>query len=488
MDKKKQGKAIFFDQPKGLSTLFFTEVWERFSYYGMRAILIYYIYDSISNGGLGFSKEDSLAIMSIYGSMVFMSSVLGGWVADRLFGLKKTVFVGGLLILLGHLVLSMPYGTLALFVSLTLIILGTGLLKPNISGMVGKLYSGDDAKRDIGFSIFCMGINIGGLIAPLIVGTIGQKYNYHAGFSIAAIGMVFGLFQYSNQRHKKLRKIGDTPTNPLSKNEQKKIKRYTFVVLTILVISIVLALKLNFKLGFLVNMISAIGIALPIYYFARMLTSKKVTKIEKKGLIAYIPLFLASVVFCSLEEQGASTLAIFASERVNNTLFGIHIATSWFQSLNPVFVVILTPVFVALWTKLGNHQPSTVVKFSLGLVFAGVSFILLMLPAIIYGNTVRVSSLWLISSFFLVVIGEMCIIPVGLSVTTRLAPKAFESQTMAIWFLSNAGAQALNAQVVKFYTTNNESFYFGAIGAIGIGFGVVLFLLKNKIKCLMKNS
>lgn len=186
----------FLGQPKGLATLFFTEMWERFSYYGMRAILMYYIYDTVANGGLGLPKATALAIMSIYGSMVFMSSIIGGWVSDRVLGSRKTVFIGGLLIIAGHIVLATPFGVPALFVSIMLIVFGTGMLKPNVSGMVGHLYSKTDLRRDAGFSIFYMGINIGALIAPLVVGTLGQEYNYHLGFSVAAVGMFFGLLQY----------------------------------------------------------------------------------------------------------------------------------------------------------------------------------------------------------------------------------------------------------------------------------------------------
>lgn len=476
----------FLGQPKGLSTLFFTEMWERFSYYGMRAILLYYIYDTVANGGLGLPKETALAIMSIYGSLVFMSSIVGGWISDRVLGARKTVFFGGVFIMVGHIVLATPFGVAALFLSILLIVIGTGMLKPNVSGMVGHLYSGTDTRRDAGFSIFYMGINIGALIAPFIVGTLGQTYNYHIGFSIAAFGMFFGLLQYYFQGKKSLANIGLAPTNPMDTAEKKKFLRSFFIAIIVAIVIFGGAfLTDHLTIGFFINTVSVLGILLPVYYFIKMLTSKNVTPEEKPRILGYIPLFIAGIIFWSLEEQGSSILALFANERTNETLFGFHIASSWFQSLNPIFVVILTPIFVTLWTRLGNRQPSTVVKFSLGLVITGLSFILLMFPGLLYGTSGRVSPLWLFFAFFIMIIGEMCISPVGLSVTTKLAPKAFESQTVAIWLLADAASQAINAQIARFYTPQTESAYFGIVGAVAVVAGIILFLVKNPIKKLM---
>lgn len=481
-----QSDGSFLGQPKGLSTLFFTEMWERFSYYGMRAILLYYIYDTVANGGLGFPKETGLSIMSIYGSMVFMSSIIGGWISDRWLGSQKTVFFGGLFIMIGHIVLATPFGVSALFVSIFFIVIGTGMLKPNVSDMVGHLYSKTDLRRDSGFSIFYMGINIGALVAPLVVGTLGQEYNYHLGFSIAAIGMFFGLVQFYYKSKTTLAGIGLEPTNPMTNQEKK---RFGMILLGVLVFAAIVfggaAFMSKLTVDFFITIISILGILLPIYYFIKMLTAKNVTPDEKTKVMAYIPLFLAAIVFWSLEEQGSSILALFAADRTRHHLFGIPIAASWFQSLNPVFVVILTPVFVTLWTKLGKHQPSTVVKFALGLIFAGLAYVLLMFPGLLYGTNHKVSPLWLIISFFVIIVGEMCLSPVGLSVTTKLAPKAFEAQTVAIWLLADAASQAINAQIARFYTPHTESAYFGTIGIIAVVVGILLILVKKPIKRLM---
>lgn len=476
----------FFGQPKGLSTLFFTEMWERFSYYGMRALLIFYIYDTVANGGLGLPRTTALAIMSIYGSLVFMSSIIGGWLSDRVLGSRKTVFYGGVFIMIGHVVLATPFGIGALFISMLLIIIGTGMLKPNVSGMVGHLYSKTDLRRDAGFSIFYMGINMGALLAPFIVGTLGQNYNYHLGFSIAAFGMFFGLLQYLIQGKKSLGNIGRVPTNPMDAAEKKKfgIAALIAVILVAGIFGIAYATD-NLTIDFIVNAISILGILLPIYYFVKMLTSKDVTAEEKPKVMAYIPLFLSAIVFWSLEEQGSSILALFASERTKGALLSFPIAASWFQSLNPIFVFILTPVFVTLWTKLGNRQPSTVVKFSFGLIFAGLSFVLLMFPGLLFGTEGRVSPMWLILSFFIMIVGEMCLSPVGLSITTKLAPRAFESQTVAIWLLADAASQAINAQIARFYTPATESAYFGIVGGVAVIAGIILILVKNPIKKLM---
>ena len=483
--EKQQDKG-FFGQPKGLSTLFFTEMWERFSYYGMRALLIYYMYDTVANGGLGLPRATALAIMSIYGSLIYMSSIVGGWVSDRMLGAKRTVFFGGVFIMLGHIVLALPFGVSTLFVSMALIIIGTAFLKPNVSGMVGHLYSKTDLRRDAGFSIFYMGVNLGALLAPLIVGTIGQEYNYHLGFSLAAIGMFFGLLQYIIQGRKTLDGVGTTPPNPLTTEERKGFIR-NFIIALVVIVAVFGGAQLtgHLTIDFFVNTISALGIILPLYYFIKMLTSKDVTAEEKPRVWAYIPLFLAAIIFWSLQEQGSSILALFASERTQSTLFGVTIQASWYQSLNPIFIFILTPVFVTMWTKLGKRQPSTVVKFSLGLLFAGLSYLLLMLPGMLYGTSGKVSPLWLLGSFFIVVIAELCLSPVGLSVTTKLAPRAFESQTIAIWFLADASSQAINAQIARFYTPGTESAYFGIIGAVAIVGGILLFTVKEPIKKLM---
>lgn len=477
----------FFGHPKGLFTLFFTEFWERFSYYGMRAILVFYMYYEVSKGGLGLSEPMALSIMSIYGSLVYMSGIIGGWLADRIFGTSKAVFYGGILIMLGHLVLAIPGSVAMFFASMILIVLGTGLLKPNVSSMVGEIYSKTDPRSDSGFIIFYMGINMGSFLAPLIVGTIGMKYNFHLGFGLAAIGMFLGLVLFVLTKKKNLGLAGTQAPNPLAADEKKKV--YTRFSIAALIIALLISVSI--PLGLLtfdsfILIVGILGFLIPTIYFVVMYRSPKTTAVEQSRILAYIPLFLASVMFWAIAEQGSTTLAVFADKRISPEFLGITITPAWFQSFNPLFILTLAPMFAWLWIKLGNRQPSIPRKFSFGLLFAGLSFIVILVPSYLGGPDTFVNPLWLVFSIFLVVIGELLLSPVGLSATTKLAPEAFSAQTMSLWFLSNAAAQALNAQVVKFYSAENEMLYFGIIGGVAIGLSIILYLISPIIQRYMK--
>lgn len=477
----------FFGHPKGLFTLFFTEYWERFSYYGMRAILLYYMYTEISKGGLGLEESTALSIMSIYGSLVYMSGIIGGWIADRLLGTSRTIFYGGVLIMFGHILLAVPGGLTTFFTSMFLIVIGTGLLKPNVSSIVGDLYGELDNRRDAGFSIFYMGINLGGLLAPLIVGTLGEQYNYHLGFSVAAVGMFLGLIVFMATKKKNLGLAGTYVPNPLLPEERKKV----FSIIGAGLVVIIGIGGLLISIGWLtidkfILIVSILGILIPLTYFIVMYRSPKTNEVEKSRLIAYIPLFISAMMFWAIQEQGSNLLAQYADKRTDLNFAGFEIPASWFQSLNPLFVVLFAPVFAWLWMKLGDRQPSTSKKFSFGLFFAGLSFLVMMIPAYLNGTETLVNPLWLVLSFFLVVMGELLLSPVGLSATTKLAPSAFSAQTMSLWFLTNASAQAINAQVVKLYSPENEIIYFGVIGGFAIFLGIVLFMISPTIQKYMK--
>lgn len=473
----------FFGQPKGLRTLFLTEFWERFSYYGMRAILLLYMFDKVSNGGLGFSQTTSASIMSVYGSLVYMSGILGGYVSDRLLGSRKTVFWGGVLIMLGHIVLAMPFGAPSLFFSIFLITIGTGMLKPNISEMVGGLYSEKDTRRDAGFSIFVLGINFGSLLAPLAVGMVQAKYNYHAGFSLAAIGMFFGLIFYIWDGKKHLHEDSLQVPNPITTTEKAQvIKNVLLGLAAAAIIVVIMVLTKTLNIENIIWIISILGVAIPVIYFVIMLKSDKVTTIEKSRVRAYILLFIAAVLFWAIEEQGSSVLALVVSNRTDLSFHGINLQVPQFQMLNPFFIVLYTPFFAWMWTKLGKKQPSSPTKFWIGLIFTGLSFVALAFPLFGAG---KISPLWLVLSWALVMFGELLISPVGLSVTTKLAPKAFAAQMMSMWFLADAAGQAINAQIVKFYQIN-DAMYFLVIGLFTIAFALVLAMLTPKIKPLMK--
>ncbi|CAM2778115.1 peptide MFS transporter [Fructilactobacillus fructivorans] len=478
----------FFGQPKGLQTLFFTEMWERFSYYGMRAILLYYMYFSVAKGGLGFSPTTAASVMAIYGSLVFLTSVLGGYLSDRVWGSRKTVLYGGILIMFGHVVLSLPFGAGALFISIVLITVGTGLLKPNVSEMVGALYGENDPRRDTGFTIFVFGINLGSFIAPILVGTVGMDFNFHAGFSLAAIGMFFALIYYYFSGKKTLSIDGLYPSDPLEPDDLNRL--VLEIIGGLAVFAAIIAGMWYFKVLSIDNfvlLLSIIAILTPIIYFVVILRSKKVTKTEHSRVLAYIPLFIAAAVFWAIEEQGSVVLALFAENQTNNNLGFLHINATWYQSLNPLFIMIYTPLFAFLWTYLTKRkdEPSSPAKFTWGMFFAGLSYLFMIIPIFLFGSSAKVSPLWLIGSWAIVEIAEMLISPIGLSVTTKLAPKAFESQMMSMWFLADAAGQAVNSQIVKFYTPGHEIAYFGIVGLVAIAFGVVLLLMIKPVKKLM---
>ncbi|TQR21532.1 peptide MFS transporter [Psychrobacillus vulpis] len=477
----------FFGHPKGLLSLFFTEFWERFSYYGMRAILIYYMYYEVTQGGLGMDRTMANSIMAVYGSLVYMSGIIGGWIADRLLGTTKTVFYGGVLIMFGHIVLAFPSGITTLFISMALIIIGTGLLKPNISSIVGDLYSETDVRRDSGFSIFYMGINMGAFISPLIVGTVGLEYNFHLGFGIAAVGMALGLIVFLITKKKYLGLAGSYVPNPMTKEERKKVfTRIGIMLVAVLVVGFILVQQGILTIELFTMTVSILGIVIPTIYFIVMYRSSKSTADEKSRLLAYIPLFVAAMMFWAIQEQGSNILAQYADERVDLMIGSFEISPAWFQSLNPLFIITLAPVFAWIWVKLGDRQPSTPRKFAYGLFFAGLSFIVMIIPAYMNGTDTLVSPFWLVLSFFLVVIGELLLSPVGLSATTKLAPAAFAAQTMSLWFLTNASAQAINAQVVKLYKPETEIVYFGVIGVIALGIGLLLYVLNPLIQKQMR--
>lgn len=482
----------FVGQPRGLFTLFFTEFWERFSYYGMRAILLYYMYDSVADGGLGLSEETALIIMSLYGALIYMTGIVGGWIADRITGMRKAIFYGGILIMLGHIALSLPFGATGLYVSMVLIIVGTGLLKPNVSAVVGDLYADNDARRDAGFSIFYMGINLGAFTSALATGAVQKEFGYHPGFLVAAVGMALGLIVYL-WRQKDLGLAGSQAPNPLLPEERNKTVKM-FIIGAVVIAAVLLIAKAvgqlnieNFSL-----MITFLGIAIPTALITIMYRSKRTTADEKSRVLAYIPLFICAVMFWAIADQSATVLAAFVDKRTALTLGSFEIPAAWFQSLNPMFIFICAPIFALIWTKLGEKGPATPKKFALSLFFSGASF-LIMIVAIALAGTGLINPLWVVASFFLVVLGELLLSPVGLSATTKLAPKAFAGQTMALWFLASAAAQAINSQLVRVYSSlaeghgpSGEMMYFGIIGGMSILVGLILLMLSPMISRAMR--
>jgi len=449
-----------FGHPKGLMTLFFTEMWERFSYYGMRALLILFMTKAIADGGLGFDDPTAGAVYGLYTMGVYLLALPGGWLADRLFGLKKSVWYGGIIIALGHFMMAVPgiegwvtgniaaktslstLDTTSFFLGLLLIVLGTGLLKPNISSIVGQLYPAGSSKRDAGFSIFYMGINIGGFIAPLACASVAE-YDMHLGFGLAGLGMIFGLIQYKLTGNS-LDGYGEVPVMKTTAEQiaQKKLKSITsgiglvgLVVIGVLFSGIVTidAAAIAKSSGLVIALVAA-GYLGYVIAFGGLSTADK----NKVGVIAI--LFFFSAMFWSGFEQAGSTLNLFAERFTDRTVFGWEIPTGYFQSINSLFIIIFAPFFAALWVWLGrkNLEPSSPLKFIFGLAMLGVGFFVMYFATKIAASGELAAPSWLIITFLFHTFGELSLSPVGLSLVTKLAPKGYGGQMMGIWFLSVA--------------------------------------------------
>ncbi|MGH3391906.1 MAG: peptide MFS transporter, partial [Actinomadura sp.] len=416
---------------------------------------------------------------------VYLVALPGGWIADRILGARKSVLYGGVIIMLGHLAMAVPGGAGFVYLGLTLIILGTGLLKPNISTLVGHLYrDAEDARRDAGFSLFYMGINIGALLGPLITGTLGQNIAWHLGFGAAAVGMGLGLIQYV------LGQKGLTdaaPPHRLTATERRHFRTALVAGLTAIVVIVGLALLTGtFTLDNVTWALTVITVLTAVGYFAFMFFgSHDITVDERIRLKAYVWLFAAAALFQMIYDQAATELSIFAQSDTDLSIGGWNIPSSWLQSVNPIMVLILAPVFAALWIKAGNRV-STPLKFSLGLALAGISFVVMSAAASAASGGVKVSVVWLLVTYLIQTAGELCLSPVGLSVTTKLAPAAFASQMMGVWFLATAVGDAIGGQLTRLSgTVLPEPVYFLALGILAIIAGGVMVLFLRPLRHLM---
>jgi POT family proton-dependent oligopeptide transporter len=481
--------ATFFGHPRGLATLFFTEMWERFSYYGMRALLILFMTAAVERGGLGFSVAKAGIIYGLYTAMVYLMSLPGGWIADRIVGQRRAVLYGGILIALGQFSLgvhALPF----FYLGLLLLVLGTGLLKPNVSTMVGQLYAAEDQRRDAGFSLFYMGINLGAFFAPLACGYVGQRVNWNLGFVLAGVGMTLGLVQYV-LGGKHLGEAGLHPVRPESPEAALKQKRGLQIAgaALVMLIGVPLALSMagviEITAKWLGNAVGVLLIALTVGVFGWLLSSPGWTPRERKRFIATGVLFLAAALFWSAYEQAGSTLTLFADRGTDNRVLGHPYPSSWFQSLNSLFVILLAPAFAWLWIRLGKREPSSPAKFALGLVLVGLGFVVVGVGALRGASGVPVSPLWLTATYFLHTCGELCLSPVGLSAMTKLAPAKVASLMMGVWFLSDAVGNYIGGRVASFYESFSTASLFAVVAGFAIGVGIVLMLLVKPIRGLM---
>ncbi|MFF4880120.1 peptide MFS transporter [Micromonospora sp. NPDC000668] len=476
-------ERTFFGHPRALATLFLTEMWERFSFYGMRAILVLYLTAETTDDGLGLGDSSATAVYGTYNAMVYLMALPGGWVADRLIGARRSVLWGGVVIAAGHYVMAVPTRW-SVFAGMVLIVLGTGLLKPNISTMVGALYDRDSPRRDAGFSIFYMGINLGAFIAPLITGLLGEKINWHLGFAVAAVGMTFGVIQYVLGR-RNLGDAGDRPADPLlGADRRRALTRVGVAVAALVVLVAALALAGLFTIDSVVNLLTAVTVLVTIGYFARIMTDRELSTTERSRMKAYLWLFVFAAAFWLIYDQAGSVLNIFAAERTDRNVAGFTFPASWLQSVNPILVIIGAPLFALLWLRVG-HRVSTPVKFAVGLVLNGLSFVLMAAAAQAAVGGDQVSPWWLVAVFALQVAGELSLSPVGLSATTKLAPVKYASQMLGLWFLATAVGDAIGGQVARLADTWSEPTYFLTFGLASVAFGLGAVMFARHIRALM---
>jgi POT family proton-dependent oligopeptide transporter len=493
------GGRQILGHPRGLATLFFTEMWERLSYYGMRALLVLFMTDQIVNGGLELTDTSATAIYGIYTALVYLLALPGGWVADRLIGAQRAVFFGGIIIMCGHFVLAIP-SINSFFIGLLLVVLGTGLLKPNVSAIVGELYTQTDARRDAGFSIFYMGINVGGMLGPLVCGSLAQhpSFGWHYGFAAAGFGMLFGVMQFHLTRGY-LGTAGLEPAHAADAEKDAASRRRGWrilgVVLVALIAFVILGLNGAFELDPIAIARGSAGFILTVValFFVWMFLFGKLTTIEKKRIVVFIVLFLGSSMFWSGFEQAGSSLNLFADRYTQLDLGWITLYSTWFQSVNSLFIIAFAPVFAWIWVWLAqrNLNPTTPAKFALGLLFLALGFLMMVIASTIVAGGDKAMPTWLIMTYLFHTFGELALSPVGMSATTRLAPKRYVGQLMGVWFVSLALGNLIAGQIAGDFDADNLQAFPGQYWQIVLtaaGTGIILLLLTKPLKKLMSGA
>ena len=469
----------FFGHPLGLANLFGVEMWERFSFYGMQGILGIYLYYSTAEGGLAMPEATALGIVGAYGSLVYLSTIAGAWVADRMLGCERTLFYSALLIMVGHLGLALLPGYTGVLVGLLCVALGSGGLKGNATAVVGTLYDEKDERRDGGFSLFYMGVNLGAFLGPIFTGLLQDHVGFHYGFGLAAVGMALGLIQYTIGRRNLGTEAEEVP-NPLPAAQRPAAMGIVVLVVAVVLVAALTGLVTADNLADVATWVAA---AVAVIYFLVILTSRRITSVERSRVLSFIPMFIASAAFWALYQQQFTVLTAYSDQRLDRHIFGWEMPVSWVQSINPVCIIVLSPVFAAVWTKLGNRGPSTPIKFALGTAVMGVAY-LLFLP--LAGGGPNSAPLLAMAGILLVfTLAELSLSPVGLSLATKLAPAAFRSQMVALFFLSVSLGTALSGSLAKYYSPAHETGYFGILGAVAIVIGLLLALVTPFVRKLM---
>ncbi len=498
------GEATWFGHPRGLGTLFFTEMWERFSYYGMRALLVLFMTTETmgANPGLEFDIATATAIYGLYTFFVYVLALPGGWIADNLWGQRKAVFVGGCVIALGHFTMAGPMvglpDELCFFLGLFFIIIGTGLLKPNVSTMVGDLYPEGGARRDAGFSVFYTGINLGAFLGPILTGLLGEgglevfgiEASWHWGFSLAGIGMVLGLIQY-RLGGKHLGTAG-LLTNAPPPAQLKKRAQTTYVtaagaVAVLGILGWLFLSQLGFELSRVAGWMGYAVIAIAVLYFAYLLLLTDHTPLEKRRFGVIFWLFVLSAIFWSGFEQAGSSLNLFARDFTDRGIGSWTVPASMLQSINSTFIIILAPVFGSLWVFLARikRNPSIPVKFGLGLLGLAAGFFVIAWGAANASTENLVSPAWLVVMYFLHTVGELCLSPVGLSSVTKLAPASRVGQMMGVWFIGTALGNLFAGLVAGRLESLAPAAVFQTVAMIIGAAGLVALLVYKPVKKLM---
>ena len=477
----------FFGHPEGLKTLFVTEMWERMSYYGMRALLVLFMTATLQEGGLALTVASATAIYGLYTGTVYFMGLPGGWIADRLIGGQKAVWYGAIIIMCGHIVLAIPNDK-TFFIGLILVILGTGLLKPNIGAMVGQLYSDKDTRRDSGYAIYYMGINLGSFIGYLVTGYLAQDYGWHWAFGAAAVGMALGLIQYK-LTSPKLENVGLAPVHPLSESARKK----SWLVIGAALIAITLTTALTLT-GFIVfdpvtvaQYVAIVFSLIFIVYYSIIYFFSGLTANEQKRLLALLLVCIASACFWSGFEQAGSSMNLFARDYTDRMIGSFEIPTAWFQFSNSMFIVLLSPFFAAFWIKIGQRMvtPAYGIKCAIGLIIMASGFIVMFFAAQYAAEGLKVAPMWLITTYFLHTVGELCLSPIALSAVSKLSPRRFAGQMMGIFVLTYSIGNIISGLLAGNYDPNNveqiPALYIQiSLFSIGIGIIILLFGLKSR--------
>lgn len=479
--------TAFFGHPSGLSTLFFTEMWERMSYYGMRALLVLYMTAGLQEGGMAITVATATAIYGLYTGAVYFMGLPGGWIADRLIGGQGAVWYGGIIIMLGHIVLAIPSES-TFFIGLILVVLGTGLLKPNIGALVGQLYSAEDRRRDAGYTIYYMGINIGSIIGYFVTGYLASNVGWHWGFGAAAVGMGIGLIQYRITRPN----LQGVSAEPLQKMSAKAARMswsaiIAFLALVVFVTGGTIAGMITINPVVVAQYVVVLITLVFLAYYGAIVYFGKLTPNEMKRMGALFLICVASACFWAGFEQAGSSLNLFGRDYTDRMLGSFEIPPAWFQSANSIFIVVLSPFFAALWINLGKRMmdPSYGVKCAIGLIIMATGFIVMFFAAQYAASGMKVAPTWLITTYFLHTVGELCLSPVALSAVSKLSPKRFAGQMMGVFVLTYsignviAGLLAGNFDPSRLDEMPNLYMQI-SLFSIAIGIVILLFTLKTK--------